>query len=88
MVILSSLLARGPNSPFYQCLIAPNIGSDYSPGMGWVTEYENYILIDLISVSKIDFCFLGHSSNLNWEKDTKQEAFLDIQRQMVNTIPP
>ena len=36
MVILSSLLASGPNSPFYQSLIAPNIGSDYSPGVGWV----------------------------------------------------
>jgi len=34
MVILSSLLVRGPNSPFYQSLIAPNIGSDYSPGVG------------------------------------------------------
>lgn len=35
MVILSSLLMSGPNSPFYNSLIAPNIGSDYSPGAGF-----------------------------------------------------
>ncbi|KAL9969305.1 hypothetical protein ACROYT_G021504 [Oculina patagonica] len=35
MIILSSLLISGPNSPFYQSLIAPNIGSDYSPGVGY-----------------------------------------------------
>ena len=34
MVILSSLLVSGPNSPFYQSLIEPNIGSDYCAGVG------------------------------------------------------
>lgn len=29
--IISSLLVDGPTSPFYQALIEPNIGSDYSP---------------------------------------------------------
>lgn len=35
MVILSSLLIGGPNSPFYQSLIEPNIGSDYCAGVGY-----------------------------------------------------
>lgn len=35
MVILSSLLVSGPNSPFYQSLIEPNIGSDYCAGVGY-----------------------------------------------------
>ncbi|KAK3738451.1 hypothetical protein QZH41_017087, partial [Actinostola sp. cb2023] len=35
MSILSSLLIDGPTSPFYQALIEPNIGSDYSPGTGY-----------------------------------------------------
>jgi len=35
MVILSSLLISGPNSPFYQSLIEPNFGSDYCPGVGY-----------------------------------------------------
>eukprot|EP00794_Sanderia_malayensis_P000544 gene544-1199_t len=34
MGILSSLLASGPNSPFYQALIKPNIGSGYAPVVG------------------------------------------------------
>ncbi|XP_048577548.1 presequence protease, mitochondrial isoform X1 [Nematostella vectensis] len=33
--ILSSLLIGGPTSPFYQALIEPNIGSDFSPGVGY-----------------------------------------------------
>jgi Zn-dependent M16 (insulinase) family peptidase len=32
--IISSLLVDGPTSPFYQALIEPNIGSDYSPATG------------------------------------------------------
>ncbi|XP_046847689.1 presequence protease, mitochondrial-like [Xenia sp. Carnegie-2017] len=33
--IISSLLIDGPTSPFYQALIEPNIGSDYSPATGF-----------------------------------------------------
>ncbi|RWS01687.1 Presequence protease: mitochondrial-like protein [Dinothrombium tinctorium] len=32
--VLSSLLTRGQNSPFYETLIASGIGNDYSPGTG------------------------------------------------------
>jgi len=39
--ILSSLLTAGPNSPFYQALIEPNIGSDYSPVCGMETSTKN-----------------------------------------------
>lgn len=43
MVILSSLLVSGPNSPFYQSLIEPNIGSDYCAGVGW-EQFMQYCL--------------------------------------------
>ncbi|KAK3104887.1 hypothetical protein FSP39_012452 [Pinctada imbricata] len=33
--ILCTLLTDGENSPFYQSLIVPNIGSDYSPVLGY-----------------------------------------------------
>ena len=32
---LSSLLIHGPNAPFHEALIQPNIGQDYSPGTGY-----------------------------------------------------
>src|SRR5690606_1260162 len=35
MSILSMLLISGPNSPMYQALITPNIGSSYTPGSGY-----------------------------------------------------
>ena len=84
MVILSSLLASGPNSPFYQSLIAPNIGSDYSPGVGWVY----YTLLIFRSVSMIDICFLKLSCDLNQKKVKKPLIFVKVLRQMVviNTI--
>lgn len=39
--MLSALLVSGPNSPFYQALIEPNIGSDYSPVVGVDTHTKN-----------------------------------------------
>nr|XP_033788785.1 presequence protease, mitochondrial-like [Geotrypetes seraphini] len=33
--LLSSLLASGPNSPFYKALIEANIGTGFSPGTGY-----------------------------------------------------
>lgn len=38
--IISSLLIDGPTSPFYQALIEPNIGSDYSPATGLAHEFS------------------------------------------------
>ncbi|XP_038074672.1 presequence protease, mitochondrial-like isoform X2 [Patiria miniata] len=35
MSILSHLLVSGPTSPFYQALLQANIGSDYSPVLGY-----------------------------------------------------
>ncbi|XP_022112056.1 presequence protease, mitochondrial-like isoform X2 [Acanthaster planci] len=35
MSILSHLLVSGPTSPFYQALVQANIGSDYSPVLGY-----------------------------------------------------
>ncbi|XP_065057689.1 presequence protease, mitochondrial-like [Rhopilema esculentum] len=55
MGILSTLLASGPNSPFYQALIKPNIGSGYSPVVGVDTSTKDATFgVGLQGVSKKD----------------------------------
>ncbi|XP_073256731.1 presequence protease, mitochondrial-like [Porites lutea] len=56
MVIISSLLTSGPNSPFYQSLIAPNIGSGYCAGVGYdnSTKDASYT-IGLQGIKKEDY---------------------------------
>jgi len=41
MGMLSALLVDGPNSPFYQALIQPNIGSSYAPVVGADNNTKN-----------------------------------------------
>ncbi|XP_065837454.1 presequence protease, mitochondrial-like [Oscarella lobularis] len=53
--ILCSLLTDGPTSPFYQSLIASNIGSDFAPGSGSNGHCkEAYFSIGLQGISKSD----------------------------------
>ncbi|GAB6024432.1 Presequence protease, mitochondrial [Chamberlinius hualienensis] len=41
--ILNLLLIDGPNSPFYKSLVAPNIGSGYSPSTGYNSQTKEGI---------------------------------------------
>lgn len=45
MGVISQLLVHGPNAPFYQSLIEPHIGMDYSPIHGCF-----YINLDLLTI--------------------------------------
>ncbi|KAJ7385725.1 Presequence protease, mitochondrial [Desmophyllum pertusum] len=84
MVILSSLLISGPNSPFYQSLIAPNIGSDYSPGVGYDngTRDASYS-IGLQGIKKDDYPMqlwtcTDHGDNVNVEPWCRSIRYLLI----------
>jgi len=55
MGILSTLLVSGPNSPFYQALIKPNIGAGYAPIVGVDTSTKDATFgVGLQGVSKED----------------------------------
>ena len=55
--IIASLLVDGPTSPFYQALIEPNIGSDYSPATGLEFQYEFENTFHCLPQESIDLSF-------------------------------
>lgn len=70
MGILSTLLVSGPNSPFFQSLIEPNIGSEYSPVTGIDSSTKNPGFgIGLQGL---------HESDLQKVQDIIQETFQNV----------
>jgi len=54
--VLSELLVRGPNSPFYKALVEPNIGSGFSPVTGFDGQTRDTVFaVGLQGVSPSDF---------------------------------
>lgn len=75
--ILSSLLISGPNSPMYQALISPNIGSAYSPGSGYDSSgSEATFSIGLSDIAEADIEMV---ENLIYEtiKKASEDGFDD-----------
>ncbi|KAM9308203.1 uncharacterized protein PAF06_012368 [Gastrophryne carolinensis] len=55
LIVLSSLLTDGPNSPFYKALIEAKLGTDYSPDTGLTrSTKDTYFSIGLQGVAKED----------------------------------
>ena len=73
--ILSFLLSHGPNSPFYESLIASGIGMDYSPGQGHNNfTKESFFSIGLSGVTKDDVDKV-HGIILDTFKKAAEEGF-------------
>ncbi|XP_054263148.1 presequence protease, mitochondrial-like isoform X1 [Macrosteles quadrilineatus] len=71
--VLSELLTSGPNSPFYQSLVEPNVGSGFSPVTGFEGQTrDTFFSVGLQGLSTKDFDWVVETSEKTIDKVIKE----------------